>query len=258
MVGPHPRRRSVDNKAALRPQLSAERTGGCELQVAGSDAEKWGIRHRDSHTHLFRVLYLGLRGELRVRQSLRSLRQVSGWTIAAVFWLVLGLAFHKWMLLAAFGFLLLLSLGVWATDRYYLVRAGLADLDEMTGWEFERWLEQFFKRLGFEVKRTPYRGDFGADFVLTWNGVRTAVQAKRSRRPVGVSAVQEVVAAKAYYSCDRAMVVTNGYFSDQAIILARSNGVRMRSGDDLARELVSLDDAPSGADEPSTGSPIAV
>jgi HJR/Mrr/RecB family endonuclease len=99
---------------------------------------------------------------------------------------------------------------------------------------------QFFKRVGFDVQRTPYRGDFGADFVLTWSGVKIAVQAKRSRRQVGVAAVQEVVAAKAYYECERAMVVTNGYFSEQAIILARANGVRMRSRDDLARELAAL------------------
>jgi restriction system protein len=200
------------------------------------------MRRRDSDKLPFRAVYLGLRGEFRVRQTLRSLTQTSGWTIAGVVWLVLGLAFRSWILFAAFGALLLLTVAGWAADRYYLSRARLEDLDEMTGWEFERWLEQFFKRVAFDVKRTPYRGDFGADFVLTWNGVRIAVQAKRSRRQVGVSAVQEVVAAKAYYGCEQAMVVTNGYFSEQAIILARANGVRMRFRDDLARELAALDE----------------
>jgi Restriction endonuclease len=32
-----------------------------------------------------------------------------------------------------------------------------------TGWEFECWLVRFFERLGFEVARTRYRGDYGAD-----------------------------------------------------------------------------------------------
>ena len=36
------------------------------------------------------------------------------------------------------------------------------------------------------------------------------------------------------------MVVTNSYFSDQAVILAHANGVRLRFRDDLARELVAL------------------
>jgi hypothetical protein len=39
------------------------------------------------------------------------------------------------------------------------------------------------------------------------------------------------------------MVVTNGYFTEQAVILARANGVWMRSRDDLARKLTTLDRA---------------
>ena len=198
------------------------------------------MRRRDSARLPVRALYLGLRGEFRVRQTLRSLRQTSGWTIAGVVWLVLGLAFRSWILFGAFGALLLLTAAGWVVERHYLSRARLEDVDEMTGWEFERWLAKFFERVGFDVKRTPYHGDFGADFVLTWNGVKIAVQAKRSRRQVGVSAVQQVVAAKAYYGCEQAMVVTNSYFTEQAINLARANMVRMRSRDDLARELAAL------------------
>lgn len=198
------------------------------------------MRRRDSTRLPIRALYLAVRGEFRVRQTLRSLRQASGWTIAGVVWLVLGLAFRSWILFGAFGAVLLLTATGWLVDRYYVSRARLDDVDEMTGWEFERWLAHFFERVGFEVRRTPYRGDFGADFVLTWNGVKIAVQAKRSRRQVGVSAVQEVVGAKAYYGCEQAMVVTNGYFTEQAVILARANGVRMRCRDDLVRELAAL------------------
>jgi restriction system protein len=110
----------------------------------------------------------------------------------------------------------------------------------MTGWEFERWLERFFEKLGFDVERTPYRGDFGADFVLKWKGTRIAVQAKRTTQLVGLRAVQEVVAAKAYYKCDQAIVVTNSYYTDQALILARANGVWTRSRDDLAQKAAGL------------------
>jgi restriction system protein len=165
---------------------------------------------------------------------------MNGWIIASLVWIVLGLAFRSWVLLGAFGGLLLLSAIGWVSEHYYLARAQVEDLDAMTGWEFERWLQRLFERLGFDVKRTPYHGDFGADLVLTWNGVKIAVQAKRSQRQVGVTAVQEVVAAKGYYGCECAMVVTNGYFTEQAVILARANGVWMRTRDDLAKALSSL------------------
>ena len=128
----------------------------------------------------------------------------------------------------------------WLYFHYFILRSRIEDVDEMTGWEFERWLEQFFEQLGFAAERTPYRGDFGADFVLKWKNTRIAVQAKRTSQLVGLRAVQEVVAAKAYYKCDQAMVVTNGYFTDQAMILARANNVWMRSRDDLAEKAAGL------------------
>lgn len=198
------------------------------------------MRGGDTENPLVQVIYLLLRGEFRARQTLRSLRHMNGWMIAGFVWLVLGVAFHSWVLLAVFAGLLLLSAVGWISEHYHLARAQVEDLDDMTGWEFERWLGHLFERLGFDVKRTPYRGDFGADFVLSWNGVKIAVQAKRSRRQVGVSAVQEVVAAKGYYGCEQAMVVTNSYFTEQAIILGRVNGVRMRHREDIAKALSSL------------------
>ena len=136
--------------------------------------------------------------------------------------------------------MLVLQTAQWLYFRHFIDRARIEEVDEMTGWEFERWLEGFFKQLGFEIQRTPYRGDFGADFVLTWNKTRIAVQAKRSALQVGVRAIQEVVAAKAYYKCDHSMVVTNNYFTEQALILARANGVWTRSRDDLARSAAGL------------------
>ena len=97
----------------------------------------------------------------------------------------------------------------------------------MTGWEFERWLEGFFKTTRLRrSRRTPYRGDFGADFVLTWNKHPYRCPGQTKRPPSRCSAlIQEVVAAKAYYKCDHSMVVTNNYFTEQALILARANGV---------------------------------
>ena len=66
------------------------------------------------------------------------------------------------------------------------------------------------------------------------------MQAKSGHFNAGVSAVQQAAAARAFYGCKRAMVVTNQYFTAQAIVLAEANGVVMRSRDDLARKLHAL------------------
>ena len=189
-----------------------------------------------------RGVYGVMRLSLRLREVMRAVRGLSALTVAAIVLAGLAVTFRSYWLVGLLAVMLLLNAGQWVYFRYFLARSGLDSVDEMTGWEFERWLEALFLRLGFRVERTPFRGDYGADFVLTWSGVRIAVQAKRSSRLVGVQAVQQVVAARAFYDCELSMVVTNSYFTEQAMLLARKNHVRIRHRDDLARALARLDE----------------
>jgi restriction system protein len=170
----------------------------------------------------------------------RGLREANGWTVALVVVALLLLLSRGWATFIALLVLLTINIGTWLFDRWRFEHAQIEELDEMTGWEFERWLARFFERLGFKVERTRYRGDYGADLITTWRGVRTAVQAKRSAHLVGIRAVQEAAAAKSYYGCERAMVITNSYFTLPAVDLARATGVLLRTRDDLARELIAL------------------
>lgn len=194
-----------------------------------------------------RAVYAALRATVRLRGIVRDVRGMSALTGASLVLVILAITLRSWVLVAGFFVVLLLNLAQWLYFHHYISRSGISEVDEMTGWEFERWLHHLFEELEFTVERTPYRGDFGADFILTWRGVRIAVQAKRAARPVGVRAVQEVVAAKRIYGCERAMVVTSGYFTEQAIVLGRANDVWMRTRDDLARAIVSVQGARESA-----------
>jgi len=141
-----------------------------------------------------------------------------------------------WAALAVFGAGVL---GVGLYRRRLIARSGLKDLDAMSGKDFERYLAVLFGKLGFHVQRTASHGDFGADLVAGGKGGRVIVQAKRHRRKVGVKAVQEAVAAKGYYSCDKAMVVTNSLFTRQAARLADRNGVVLWDRYRLAKAMAS-------------------
>src|SRR4051812_23694982 len=79
---------------------------------------------------------------------------------------------------------------------YRLSRSGIAELDNLDGLDFEKYLEGLFRKLGYTVKRTVYQGDYGADLIIQKAGIQTVVQAKKYNRSVGLKAVQEVVAAK--------------------------------------------------------------
>lgn len=118
--------------------------------------------------------------------------------------------------------------------------SGMLEIDRMSGAEFEERLWLIFRDLGYTVQATPKSGDWGADLVLTKDGVRTVVQAKRYSKPVGLSAVQEAVTARAKYNCTRSIVVTNNFFTRQAQDLAFPNQTELWDRDRLTKELMRL------------------
>lgn len=108
-------------------------------------------------------------------------------------------------------------------------RAQIQETNHMTGREFEVWLYKLFKKLGYKVELQKGFKDRGADLILTnKHGTRTAVQAKKlAKGKVGVKALGEVLRAKHNYNCQIAIVVTNQYFTEQAIEEAKNSNIEL-------------------------------
>ncbi len=132
-------------------------------------------------------------------------------------------------------FFLLVSFKIWRKTRKSsrLRKAGIKEIDQMTGEEFERYLGELFKRRGFKVSYTAASGDYGADLILKDGSNIIAVQAKRYSSTVGVKAVQEIIGAVRMYDATEAWVVTNNYFTKQAVKLADINEVYLIDRDEL-------------------------
>ncbi|MMZ55618.1 Restriction endonuclease [compost metagenome] len=146
--------------------------------------------------------------------------------------------------LLAAVFVLLLVLIVLTTIRMLkeerLKRSGIKEIDKMTGRQFEQYLGLLFKGYGYSVKVTKLSGDYGADLVLTKNGKRIVVQAKRYSKNVGIQAVQEAQASIAHYKATEAWVVTNSNYTPAAYELAKSNQVRLVGRDELIDMILRL------------------
>ncbi len=90
-------------------------------------------------------------------------------------------------------------------------------IDKLTGEQFEKFLEKILHKLGFEnIERTRLSGDFGADLVASRDGKKFCIQAKRTNRPVGNKAVQEVFSSMPIYKADSCMVISNQEFTNAA------------------------------------------
>ena len=108
-----------------------------------------------------------------------------------------------------------------------------AVIDSMDGAAFEQALAELVELLGYEVELIG-GFDKGADLVITKDGERTAVQAKRYASSVGITAVRQLIDGIRRYDCTRGLVVTNSYFTDQAIECAETWEIDLWDRRDLA------------------------
>jgi restriction system protein len=124
-----------------------------------------------------------------------------------------------------------------AVRRGRLHLAGIREIDAMTGPEFEERLALLYRAMGYAVRHTGCRGDFGADLVVERGDVREVVQAKRYDGAVGIEAVQQAVGALTYYDAGVATVVTNSRCTPAARVLASASGVELVEREALVRLL---------------------
>ena len=121
------------------------------------------------------------------------------------------------------------------TKKARLLSATIYKIAEMDGVTFENCCIEHFKNLGYRTLSTATSGDYGADIILKKMGKTTVVQCKRYKGNVGVAAVQEVIGAKGYYKADKAMVITNSYYTPNAKTLAKANNVELWDRDDMIK-----------------------
>ncbi len=114
----------------------------------------------------------------------------------------------------------------------------LADVDNMSGIDFERYVGRLLDHRGFRTKRTKGSGDFGVDLIAHKNGIKYSIQVKRSISNVSRRAVSDAVAGKDHYGCNAAMAITNSYFSKGAIEMARSTGCELIGRDTISKWII--------------------
>lgn len=107
--------------------------------------------------------------------------------------------------------------------------------NEISPTEFEELCASVLRSEGWDASTTKGSGDQGADVIASKNGTKLVIQCKLYSGSVGNKAVQEAIAAKAYYQANLAAVVTNSYFTPGAKELANAAGVILMDNFDLKK-----------------------
>ncbi len=101
-------------------------------------------------------------------------------------------------------------------------------VDDISGKDFEKLCAKIIKKRGYRnIVLTPASNDFGIDIIAESMGLKFAIQCKRAKSNIGNRAVQEALSGKTYYNCDVAVVVTNSFFTRQAIETAKATDVKL-------------------------------
>lgn len=142
---------------------------------------------------------------------------------------IMGIIFCLIILLIVFIFIFKKHLIPFFRKKYiakYISKISIYEIDNLSGRDFEKFLVYLFQNLGFEVTLTQSSHDYGADLLLKVGNITISLQSKLyHNHSVGVSSVQEVYSASKYYGCHIGAVLTNSYFSKNAINLAKSTKV---------------------------------
>lgn len=110
----------------------------------------------------------------------------------------------------------------------------MLNMDDMDGYQFERFCADVLRKNGFEkVDVTQGSGDHGTDILAEKDDITYAIQCKCYSSDIGNAAVQQAHTGKSIYHRDIAVVLTNRYFTTQAIEEAETLGVKLWNRDKL-------------------------
>lgn len=103
----------------------------------------------------------------------------------------------------------------------------------LTPVEYEHFVADLLKSMGWDAKLTKASGDQGVDIIAKKRELSVAIQCKLYSNPVGNAAVQEVIAGKIFEKTQFAAVVTNNRFTTSAKKLAATSEVLLLHHDEL-------------------------
>lgn len=137
-------------------------------------------------------------------------------------------------ILTGFGAIYLSGEEVWTKKSYSI--ESIEELRELSPYEFELFVGEVFKSLGYTVYSTGNSSDGGKDLVMYKNGKTYYVECKRyaAHHKVGRPEVQKLVGACLPASA-LPIFVTTSRFTKEATVEGNRSGVQLIDGHDLIK-----------------------
>jgi restriction system protein len=136
-----------------------------------------------------------------------------------------------------------------STPKAQNLSLGLQNVGAMSGGQFEVFMAQVLKALGYSTTVLGGSGDQGVDIIAVARDGKVAVQCKNYKKRVGNKPVQEVYAGSRHHRCDHAWMVAPAGYTKGAHELAQSVGVLLFDVNSIRKWIKSIDEAEKQAME---------
>ncbi len=93
-------------------------------------------------------------------------------------------------------------------------------IDQMTDFEFQYYIAELFKIMGYRIISVNKTRDKGIDIIIEKNSLLFGIQAKKSNKKVDSNPVKEIITGLPYYNLQYGYIITNNEFNEEAKKLA--------------------------------------
>lgn len=122
-------------------------------------------------------------------------------------------------------------------NYFYKQQEKISDLQAMHPKDFEEYLSEMYRRLGYSSKTTSYGKDHGIDVIIQKDGKKYAIQAKRynNKNYVGEPEVRNFFGSYADSDYTSGFFITTSFFSRAAIEWSKNRNITLIDGGALQK-----------------------
>lgn len=113
----------------------------------------------------------------------------------------------------------------------------IQDIDNLNPLEFEQFVRELFSLQGYKAWTTKKTYDNGADVVAEKNNERIAIQVKHSNKSINGYGVYQAVRGRNNYKAEKAILITNNEFTNQAKLDAADFNVKLIDSHEVSKFL---------------------
>jgi restriction system protein len=118
-----------------------------------------------------------------------------------------------------------------------IVISNTEDINKLNPLEFEIFVKELYKKLGYNSWITQRTHDHGADVIAEKNSKRIAIQVKYSKKNINGYGIYQTERGKHNYKADKGICVTNSRFTNQAKLDALRYDIQLMDTDEISRFL---------------------